>query len=162
MQIFFKLIGLGILLALFSCKSSKSTQDTPQSVSFRVLQEGAYCGIEEKRNQLITNEAEWTRFWSAFGSNRIPPPEKPAVDFTDSQVGIALMGMRTSGGYRVSVKEMAQSGSTLDVKLLYESPGPNCAVTEALTYPFVLFVVPKVGIDNANFTVEEKVTNCDG
>ncbi|MEL6590955.1 MAG: protease complex subunit PrcB family protein [Bacteroidota bacterium] len=161
MQRFLLLISLSICLGLFACKSSKNPSSTAEPLSFEILDEGPYCGIEETTNRLITSQDQWLAFYKRFGSNRMPAPEAPAVNFEEQYVIACVMGMRTSGGYRIELSEMQLEGETAKVKLTYLSPGPRCSVTEALTQPYLFALINKQSVSSTEFEVVERTENCN-
>lgn len=59
-------------------------------------------------------------------------------------VYLVSLGEQPTGGYAVEVAEAGFSGGTewiVDVR--YQRPGPGAIVTQALTYPYLVFAVPK-------------------
>lgn len=161
MQRFLLLFSLSLCLGLFACKSSKNSSATAEPLSFEILDEGPYCGIEEAGNRLISSQEQWLEFYKRFGSNRIPAPEAPSVNFEEQYVIVCLMGMRTSGGHLIELNEMQLEGETAKVKLTYVSPGQNCMVTEALTQPYLFALINKQSVSTAEFEVVERTDNCN-
>lgn len=62
----------------------------------------------------------------------------------DWDLYMVAMGEQRTGGYAVELAEAGFSGGTewlIDVR--YQRPGPGDIVTQALTYPYLVFAVPK-------------------
>ncbi len=68
----------------------------------------------------------------------------PGVDFSREWVSFYSAGVRRTGGYRASFSRIRldASGSMLKLTTRLDSPGAGCAVTQALTRPMVLVVIP--------------------
>ncbi len=64
-------------------------------------------------------------------------PSATEIDFNKSAVVAAFAGTKNTGGYSVEIKE---SGGKISVKVA--SPPPDAMVTEALTMPFKIVLVP--------------------
>ncbi|MEM6344602.1 MAG: protease complex subunit PrcB family protein [Bacteroidota bacterium] len=165
---FILILALGLASVLPACKSSKTpteggseNADSAMKVSWEVLDEGPYCGIEESVSQLITNSDDWQTFYKKFGSNRMPAPEAPEVNFEENYLIVALMGMRTSGGHKVEINSMMQSGETVKVGLTYVAPGDKCMVTEALTQPYIFALISNKNVSAAEFEVVERTDDCN-
>lgn len=59
-------------------------------------------------------------------------------------VYVVTLGEQPTGGYAVEVAEAGFSaGTAWIVDVRYQRPGPGDIVTQALTYPYLVFVVPK-------------------
>lgn len=165
---FILIIALGLASVLMACKSSKTSTDSgtdngenAEKISWDVLDEGPYCGIQEPVSRLITNNDEWQTFYKKFGSNRFPSPEAPEVNFEENALIVSLMGMRTSGGHKVEINSMVKEGKTIKVSLTYVAPGDNCMVTEALTQPYIFALVSNQNVSAAEFEVVERTDNCN-
>jgi hypothetical protein len=153
-----------LISALWSINSTcRNTQngETPGEITWEVLDQGAYGGVERSENKLITDEAAWAGLWEEVGKNRFPAPERPSVDFAQKYVVACFMGMRTSGGHGIEIQSMSLEGSSLQVKVMQESPGRNCMVTDAITHPYIIVTVNKENISEASFEVENRTRNCD-
>lgn len=159
-----------VLTGMMACKSKKPVTDTAEMndtpisgtpVEMRSLASGPYCGINEVMNKLITTEAEWKEVWKVFGSNRMPAPDRPQVNFDEQYVIACVMGTRNSGGHSAKVTAVSQSGSELHVAVKYTSPGKGCFTTDALTQPFEFVLVPSKDVSSAKFNVSEVTEDCE-
>lgn len=80
-------------------------------------------------------------FASAYGYRAyfgVNPPS--TVDFSTHYVVFYSAGVKSTGGYRASIKRVQRSetGYTVFVTTSLESPGADCMVTMALTKPYAL------------------------
>jgi len=130
------------------------------------LAAGEYSGITTLRFEVVRDGSAWSALWSEHGGAGAPP----AVDFSREMVVGLFLGARPTGGYSVDFLRMVVpytlyvggwcppvtdppigapcfggdpvSGFLMDARETV--PGPNCVVTTAVTYPFVLVKVPRV------------------
>lgn len=154
-----------LALTVVACKSSRTvdqgTEGEDSLVTWEVVSEGAYSNQEEASNQLIQNADDWQSLWSIINKGRFPTPALPEVDFETQNLLACFMGMKTSGGHSIQVETMTMQGESLMVKVVQESPGQNCMVTDAITYPYVIVAVDKPTSTNPQFEVETRTDNCD-
>lgn len=67
----------------------------------------------------------------------------PAVDFTQNMVIAAFMGEQPSGGYAITIEEVAEVDGRLVVRLRKRKPRPEDSVIMMLTAPAHLVTVPR-------------------
>ena len=115
------------------------------SMAFEVLEEvsSPMSGIEDRRRVVIRDPAAWAELWADLAARVQPAPEVPEIDFGASMVIVAAMGQRTSGGYEVSVEEVAEKDGKLYARVLETSPGAACMTITVMTAPVVAAVVPR-------------------
>lgn len=63
--------------------------------------------------------------------------------FQDSSLVIADFGLRSSGGYSITISELYSTNSTLIALIQTSSPPPNALVTMAFTHPIDVVKIPK-------------------
>lgn len=157
------LLSLTLLLSV-GCKSSQSASEIPSSateLTLTTLDQGGYCAVEEASQLWITDQAVFRELWTQMHSNQMPSPDLPDIDFDTHGVVAAFMGTRASGGYRISLEKAAKHNDTAYFVVKTTSPGPACLVTNALTYPFVMAVIDRSGIEEAVFIETAEVSSCD-
>ncbi len=152
---------LVVLLAGLGAVGCSSTSEGPGAISepetaaeipagatgltFEPLEEvsSPMSAIVERRRLVIRDTAAWTAFWDEFAAAVEPRPDPPSVNFTTHMVIAATMGQRTSGGYLISVEEVAEKDGTLYARVLETSPGVSCVNITVMTAPAVAVVVPR-------------------
>lgn len=96
------------------------------------------------RRRIVIRDAEtWMVFWAEFVARVEPRPDPPSVDFSTQMVIAATMGQRTSGGYTISVEEVAEKDGTLYAAVQEVMPGVQCITTDVMTAPAVAVMVPR-------------------
>ena len=168
-----------ILSLLLACKAQKpgvsnsdasSSQSKVQTVTtipgsaqplaFELIEEGQYSGYHEAGNQLITDADSWKELWTKMGSNQIPPPPLPEVDFTTHLVIASFMGPQTSGGHSLKITAVESESSIAYVSVTHRKPGENCFVTDAITQPYAVIKVKKAQLESAAFVTKEEINEC--
>jgi len=100
-------------------------------------------GILEQDRLVIRDQRAWSEFWSDFAAAIAPQPDAPVVDFDTHMVIAATMGQKTSGGYVISVEEVAVMDGTLYAAFEETSPGPMCMNITVMTAPAVAVTVAR-------------------
>jgi hypothetical protein len=84
---------------------------------------------------LVRDADEWTRLWA-----RSPfcPPKPPAleVNWQTEMCVVAALGTRPNGGYFVLIDTIEVNGGQIMVLVWEIRPGPGCATTRGITFPF--------------------------
>lgn len=80
----------------------------------------------------------WRALWDGIGR---PPP----VEF-DASRGIAaavFLGQRRTGGYGITIESLERRGAFMVVRFKEVRPAPDAMVTQALTSPYLVRLIPK-------------------
>lgn len=152
---------LVVLLAGLGAVGCSSTSDGPGAISepetaaeipagatgltFDPVEEvsSPMSAIVERRRLVMRDAAAWAAFWDEFSARIEPQPDPPAVDFTTHMVIAATMGQKTSGGYTISVEEVAEKDGTMYALVKETSPGATCVNITVMTAPAVAVTVPR-------------------
>jgi len=156
-------LWLGVFGIVSACQSSKGVSNSSNkmdTVTFEVIGSGSQSAIEQEGVQLIDNEYSWLSLWKKVHQNQFPTPEPIPVDFSTHQVIAIFMGMKTTGGYKVKVESLQLDSSTFRLQAIYELPGQNCMLTEALTYPFLILKTPRQSAQKVDTQITRKQIDC--
>ena len=100
---------------------------------------GALSHEENQTFLVLSSEDEFAAVYQAIHSGRIPSKQPPSVDFENSFVLVAFMGLRTSTGYAISFAEGAViSDGVAHVIAIQDSPPPGAIVGTAMTSPYAM------------------------
>jgi hypothetical protein len=111
------------------------------NVHYTVISQGNNAlSVTERVNYRIQNTADFAQLWTMVVPDQEAPPE---VDFSKNEVLAVFDGTHPSGGYSVAVTSVTDSNGTRTVHVQRTTPGSTCAVTEAITSPYQILVVPK-------------------
>lgn len=152
------LVAAPFAVALSGCSvetASTDESDLTSTVTFKklaVTKSNADPGLT-----ILKSKAQYLAF---FGK-----PAPASIDFNKSWVLHYSTGMQSTGGFKAEIVGVKRTGSganrRLEIATRSTSPGPTCAVTEALTNPQMTVKINKqlspIGIDQTN---EEVVTDC--
>ena len=132
---------LGLAIFLLCCAGEASSQDS--ELQFVELHRGYYMNgrpYTKKQTKIITSQADYEAEL-AFYWNETPT----SVDFSTGKVLLVDMGMRSNGGYSISVTSVHANTDgfvTANVELL--KPGSRCFTTQALTNPYQFVYIPSL------------------
>jgi hypothetical protein len=102
-----------------------------------------YSGIATRQRLVVGDAATWANVWEQIVGTLRPVPPVPAIDFPSKLVIVAAMGTRATGGYSIDVEDVSLMADDASISIKEESPGSGCIVTEALTAPVAVVVVPR-------------------
>lgn len=103
---------------------------------------GDVSGITGKRLQVIRDINTFTDLWVDHAAGFAPQPAQPVVAFGTDMVVAAFMGERETDGYAVTIEDIRENNEFIVVEIELETPGDNCAVTQVLTQPHHVIVLP--------------------
>ncbi|NIN68074.1 MAG: protease complex subunit PrcB family protein [Anaerolineae bacterium] len=98
-------------------------------------------GYDELTYLVVQSEEEWLVLWGrASGFDGAPP----SVDFRTHTVIAAILGMKPTLGYAIRIEGVVldENGDYV-VSVIIVSPGADCLVGQALTYPVHMVSIPK-------------------
>lgn len=137
----------GLALSLFAAAPA-AAQPMSRDLPVVTMHDEAYSGIDTAQTRVITSLAEYRAF---FANSNVTVHVQPRVDFSSEDLLVAAMGMRSSGGYDITISrvELMTGGFTgghAFVDVVERTPAPGQMVTMALTSPIHVVKVPKGAI----------------
>ncbi|MEX2670856.1 MAG: protease complex subunit PrcB family protein [Phycisphaeraceae bacterium] len=102
---------------------------------------GSQSEREEPDFQVIRDQRAWEQAWDALPTD----DSVPEVDFDQQLVLAAWMGQRMTGGYAIRIRDIRPTadGEAFEAILEHREPGPDEFVTQALTAPYHIVVIPR-------------------
>lgn len=110
----------------------------PKRISFTLLAEGMQSGIEEERREVIRDDDAFQALWARHSAGMDPAPPPPAIDFSREMLIAVFAGVQATAGYRWTLQSLSEANGSLAVHLRFDRPGPDCAVAQVLTQPYLL------------------------
>jgi hypothetical protein len=108
-------------------------QQSVITAPFELLVEGDSGGQYPKRQEVITSQSDWVRYWDQVHAGlRSIPPILP-VDFTSSNVLALSEGPQSTSGYNLEIHSVETSAAGTVVDVAETTPGPTCRVTDSFT-----------------------------
>lgn len=121
---------------------SNTIKEPPRTVDSSVLATGYNSLYQGGRSlQLIVNENDWSNAWRVIGRGSSGP--MPDVNFNTRAVVLVYQGVKSSGGYGISIAEIRREGTSLIVRPNEQNPKPGEMMTMAMTSPFVAVSIPR-------------------
>ena len=102
------------------------------------------------RGFLIQSEEEWAEVFSG----------ESGVDFNKYSVLAEFVGQRNTGGYSVEILEVTESDNSINLFVKEMIPGENCMVTQVISYPFDVIVIPKTDKTLVEVEYRQEVYDC--
>ncbi|MCS7167884.1 MAG: protease complex subunit PrcB family protein [Gemmatales bacterium] len=134
------LLGTGLIVS--AVRFELLAQD-----QFKIVKEwkGGFSGVDKPAQVVIRDAKTWADWWDKVHSRVIPKPELPEVDFTKHMVVAVFMGMRSTGGYAIRITDVRWDKAKDKLQILVQeiSPAPGAIVTQALTQPYHIVVIPR-------------------
>jgi hypothetical protein len=137
-----------LLLALLVLAGSTAVQgcaDVPEAgenKAFAEISAGHRSRVESKMLRVIDNRSDFESIYYADAT----VSEKPlSIDFDQSLVIGAFMGMQTTGGHGIAIDSVATHSDHVEVAVRSIIPGADCITTQAITYPYHLVRIAKPG-----------------
>ena len=173
MRSFSILYGSLFLIIIVGCTSLNSDEEleldesffeSADQVEFSTVRKSAFANnvFKEKESIVFRDEESFEEFWiKLFGNEFNTQPEVPEIDFTEYTVLASIMGVQRSGGFLLTITEIAETNGVTGVKIEEIEPGPNCFVTAAITQPFHIVKFPKSADGDIRFLTQRETIDCD-
>lgn len=132
-----------------------ATSSTNRAVPYTKVMEGATSKVEKRANYLITSAEGLTELWELL-ETEIEPPE---LDFTTQSVVAVFAGEKPTGSHGIEVSSISD-GAKRQVSVVLTAPAEACVVTQALTQPYAVVVVPATTLPYTHRTTTRTIF-CD-
>lgn len=108
---------------------------------------------------VIHDEAGWRDFWRDLNRGQRRPPPAPLIDFEQETLLVARMATQRTGGYAATIVDVIEGRSEIVARVRFQTPGPTCGTTAALTTPMDIVGVPATD-KPVRWTVERMASDC--
>ncbi|MBI4326069.1 MAG: protease complex subunit PrcB family protein [Chloroflexi bacterium] len=132
-------VSSSIVLSCWLCMA----QSEPKSDSLRNLAKGAFSGITDARQEVITNRNAWERVWTRHAVRSYPPQKLPEIDSGKEMVIMVTMGRKSTGGYAIEIMSVVEAADRLQITVKRTTPRPGAMTIQALTAPYHFVAVPR-------------------
>jgi hypothetical protein len=126
------LVAVALLAA---CAGVPSGGGTEGELPFAAILHETSSGLQERRREVVRDEASWARLWERIHEGVTPRPALPPVDFSSHMLIAVGMGTRPSGGFDIKIRSVATREERLEVVVFESCPAPGDRVSLALTQP---------------------------
>lgn len=125
-----------------------SGHSNTQPLPITEIAAGHYGGVSEKRYVIANTEEDLQQIETLLGY-------KLTVEINRHTVIGAFLGERSTGGYDIQIAHAVETAETVDMLARLIEPGPTCMVTQAITSPYQVVVIPKT--DKVINIIEQKI-----
>ena len=146
------LIFLVIMVAAVLVLHAFGITSTGYRLKFQTLEKGWISGHMDSAYYVLNNPDEWADVFEK--------PPQPEIDFSNTTIIVVFMGVRSTGGYGIEVKEIIDTGFLLVVKVEQTRPGKGCVLPEVITSPYHIVKVGKIG-KGVRFDTIFRTNECD-
>lgn len=134
-----RILPLVVLLAACQAQSVPERNPVANAPAVPSAQwSGQYGGREEFAVIALRNPAEWDRFWT-----QVSRAKPQSLDVPRQMAVAVFLGQRRTGGYSVEIAGVRNDGTKLLVEFRETTPPPDMMVTQALTTPWAVAIVPR-------------------
>jgi hypothetical protein len=130
---------LFLVLLLMSCATNSKNMD----INYKILYSGQNGITDEVDYILIKNNQDYIEYIKKLNVEEDSYNELLDIDFSKNNICILLLGQRNTGGYSITVESLKWNKSILYIKKKEISPAKGEMVTNALTNPYCIVVIPK-------------------
>jgi len=135
------IVALIVAASVVSCTVPYEVQPTP--IEFTTIAKGIYSGVNQSSSEVIKDEATWAATWDSIVANQLEPEPIPQVDFNQYILLAHFMGQRPTSGYEVEFTDVLEEDNNISATVREVSPGSNCTVSQVITAPYDVIVIPK-------------------
>jgi VWFA-related protein len=121
-----------------SRRGAEAAPAQPRSVV--AVTRGLHSAVDEYREVVARNEAEWQALWKSLP---VGEQASPRVTFENTMVVAVFLGSRPTSGYSVEFTGVALDGDTLVVEYAEREPAPGTMTAQVMTSPFAVAGVPR-------------------
>ena len=147
---------------ILSCSSQELNSEHVESgisVTVQRIFTEQYSGIEQPLRVVIRTSDHWQSVWNEITRDRVTPAAPPVMNFSQSMVILAAMGMRATGGHELSIKGVFRKEGCLSVVVQQIVLGDGCMTTQVLTSPVDAVQVPRSD-EPVVFVEEQETRDC--
>jgi len=105
----------------------------------RTVEKGDQSNIEDAKQVVIHDAAEWRKLWQQHSPDR----PMPGIDFSKESVVAVFMGSRNTAGYSIAIVSTTDANGALIVKYRETRPTPGGVTAQILTFPYHIVAIPK-------------------
>jgi protease stability complex PrcB-like protein len=107
--------------------------------SSRTIEKGDQSNIDEPKQVVIHDAAEWRKLWQQHS----PDHPLPSVDFSKESVVAVFMGSRNTAGYSVAIVSTTDAQGALIVRYKETRPASGAITAQVITFPYHIVAIPK-------------------
>jgi hypothetical protein len=128
-------------LCLVSFIGARSKAD----VEYETIESGIYVyfRVREPEMRFFQDQQSFESFYTSLHRSRVPAPEAPSVDFTQSIVIFVSAGEKPTAGFSVELVGVRRIKDTLEVEVLLLEPAEGSFQAQVITHPYLIVTTPR-------------------
>jgi hypothetical protein len=160
---------IGFCAVVVACGNESPSTATATPVAFTRFSpdsmSAVYSGVDDTTRELLRTPADWKAFWAQVeprtsrAQGQTAPNAPPEIDFDHQAVVVAASGMRPDGCCSVEIASVTETADTILVAVVETTAGDNCGVTQGVTHPIALALIPQT-TKRIKFEVREDTKRC--
>jgi hypothetical protein len=115
-----------------------------EAVPFEILVTGDSGGKYARKQETITSQSDWVKYWGQVHATRSPLPPLLPVDFKTHDVIALSEGQQLTSGYNLKVTSVNLSDKGTIVDVTEQIPTITCKVTQAVTNRYFIVMTEKL------------------
>jgi hypothetical protein len=119
------------------CRSPSALAASPALIA----QWSGQRGVQTAGTRVLRTAGDWESFWKQVGQD-----QPRALDVANEMAVLISLGERRTGGFAVEVLRAGPQDQKLVVEYRETKPAPDMMVIQALTYPWVIAVLPRTDL----------------
>lgn len=135
-----------LALTLLISGACAATEEAPGMQNFVSIAKGVNSGITTPGAHAARDADQWQALWAEHARIQVPAPPPPQVDFERNTVVFVSAGSRPTGGYALAVERAEVYQGKLSISARESAPQPGSMLTQALTAPFEIVLVPRTAL----------------
>jgi hypothetical protein len=124
--------------------SPTPTPEVGEAQEFQLLVEGDSGGAYPQRQEIITTQTAWQRYWTGVHANIKPAPPILPVDFTTSNVVALSTGQKPTTGYNLKITGIFTTSAGTTVDVTEQAPDGTCMLAQKITNRYLIVRTPKL------------------
>lgn len=145
------------LLAI-EAKGSKYPSEAIAELSINVIASGQFSDETSESIEAIRSPSEYETLRNRLGE-LADLPKSANINFDEYMILAAFMGEQPTGGHEIRIDSVEFTFNSLRAAVNLVFPGPGCFVSQAVSQPFYIVLVPRVDSE-IEFLVSEEEREC--
>lgn len=148
-------------LLLFSFLSISGTLCAQKIPIKSVSEQFSLMKLERNYQKVFTSKNQFVQFCE---KEQIMFPDEfkfPIIDFSKNYLVLVSTGIQRTGGTSVEITKASKGKSGVLINFTFRTTQPGCPVTDAITHPMDLVLIPKVAkLGTPKFVVKNVSVPC--
>jgi len=130
-----------VLAMLVSCTSTKSSKQQIKNINFKELVNETQGGFDTAKFLVIKEKQGTLDVYNQVNKIRKPGFDIPKIDYKKQSLLALFIGVKSTGGYAISVDHIQESPNKITVYIKEQIP--EGMTTMAITSPFCFVLIDK-------------------